>query len=316
MSTLSKKVVCINLKKKCLGTSFVDASLTASLEQSTGAEEGKVKGSKKILGKSLKPLQALIRQAGEIAKEISLPGISDDLRIITPSRLLELQGHIVEIEQKIAEEVAKFSDTVICDGQEMTYYEALKHQDKEGLKAAYDPYDYPPIENLGLFFTLRLTVCDLPQGDYFRVEGLTEDAISKMKADHAKMIEAVSANAKNEVNKKLCELIGKVAERMSDPDSKIYDTLFTNLQDYADKIPDLNITNDPQLEAMRVAVKETLNLNANQARASRTLKAQAATAAKDILAKFGGGNRKILMAAPINEDADESEVMELEAATA
>lgn len=312
MSTtnLTKKVLCVNLRKTCLGTSFVDRTLTAELEQSTGAAKGKVRGSKKILGDSLKPIQGLLREAGNYVKDHTLPGISDDLRLVTPARLEDIRERIGEIDEKISAEVAKFSEIEPfaprnTDGTQayppvsMTRYAALIEQDRLDLKAAFDPHDYPPLENLGHFFTLRLTVCDLPSGDYSRVEGLTEDAIQRMKEDHEKLLATVSAAARNDVHKKLVEMVTRIADNLSKEDiSKLHNTTFDNLHEYLEQVPELNITNDPQLEAMRKEALESLNFTMAQVKASAALKEKAAAAAKSILNQFGHSNRKLVFIPP------------------
>jgi hypothetical protein len=308
MSTtpLENKVLCVNLRKTCLGTSFVDGYLTETLEVQTGARNRKVKGSKKILGDGLKAIQTIQRRLGEYVKEQTLPGISADLRIVTPKVLEDIRNEVDKAEVAIAEEVAKLSEPVTWTHPDtgeifdLTRWAALIRQDEIDLDKAFDPTDYPPIENLEGFFTVRLTVCDLPKGDYFRVEGLTEEAVAKLKEDHAKTLEAVKAAGKNEVHRKLTELIGRIADNLGREDiSKLHDTTFTNLQEYLAKVPDLNISGDPQLEALRLEAEAALNYTMAQVKASAVLKEQAAEAAKDILNRFGRGTRRLnLTAAP------------------
>jgi hypothetical protein len=300
---LSNKVLCVNLKTSCLGVSFVDGYLTEALEVKTGAKPGKTKGSKKILGDGIKPIRSLLRTLRNYVKEQTLPGISEDLRIVTPTILQQIRAEVTKTEEAIANEVARFSDQVAWvnpvtgETSILSRWESLIKQDEIDLDKAFDPTDYPPLENLSASFTVRLTTCDLPSGDYFRVEGLTEEAVAKLKKEHADTMERVKTAAKNEVHKKLAELIGRIAENLDQPDIKrLHDTTFTNLHDYLAKVPDLNITNDPALEAIRVEALSKLNYTMTQVKASETLKEQAAEAAKELAAKLGGGKRRILTA--------------------
>ncbi|EIQ01076.1 hypothetical protein OpiT1DRAFT_05644 [Opitutaceae bacterium TAV1] len=296
MSTnLAKKVLCVNLRTTCLGSTVTDPILTADLRQKTGAEEGAVRATKKILEDATKPMRKLRAELGRYIRSVTLPGISDDLRIVTPKRLEEIRQKIADYEARDADLVAELADN----------YQTHKDADKVRLGTAYDETLYPPVENLPAFFTLRLTVCDLPAGDYFRVEGLTEEAIQKMKNEHAKMLEAVSATAKNEVHKKLVGLIQHIADKLTDPDAKkFYDSTFTNLHEYLAQVPDLNITGDPQLEEMRKEALEKLSFTMEQIKASAILKEQAAAAAKDFLSKFGASNRKVLVMPPTSAEND------------
>jgi hypothetical protein len=300
---LSNKVLCVNLKTSCLGVSFVDGYLTEALEVKTGAKPGKTKGSKKILGDGIKPIRSLLRGLRTYVKEQTLPGISEDLRIVTPTILQQIRDEVTKTEDLIAQEVARFSDSTAWvnpltgETSILSRWDALIKQDEIDLDKAFDPTDYPPLENLSAEFSVRLTTCDLPSGDYFRVEGLTEEAVAKLKKDHAETMEKVKTAAKNEVHKKLTELIGRIAENLDQPDIKrLHDTTFTNLHEYLAKVPDLNITNDPALEALRVEAMAKLNYTMQQCKASEVLKEQAAEAAKELLATFGGGKRRISVA--------------------
>jgi|LauGreDrversion4_1035100.scaffolds.fasta_scaffold14851_7 hypothetical protein len=289
MSTLQSKVLCVNLKKSCLGTSFVDPALTNTLETETGAQEGSVKGSKNILLGALKPMRSLLSSAGKFVRDNSLPGISNDLRIVTPAGLTKITTYLKTAETEMAEEVADLQAS----------WDALIEADRVRLDKAFDANLYPPKENLAAYFGLRLTVCDLPQGDYFRVEGLTEDAVAKLKADHAAMIDNVKAAAKNDLHKQLLTAVTRIAEGLDKEDiSKLHNTTFTNLQELLAKVPDLNITNDPMLEELRKQAEASLNYQMDQVKKSAILKEQAQEAAKAILATYGGGVRRISMPAP------------------
>lgn len=285
-ANLSKKVLCVNLKTSCLGSTVTDAELTAGLRNQTGAEDGAVRATKKILEEATKPMRKLRSELRRYLNSVSLPGISDDLRIVTPKRLEEITKKLAEYEAEDAGLVSELAEN----------YDAHKAKDKARLGTAYDEALYPPVENLPQFFTLRLTVCDLPQGDYFRVEGLTDEAIEKLKQQHEKTMAQVQAAAKNEVHKRFVEMLRRIADNLAKEDiSKLHNTTFDNLIEFVDQVPDLNITNDPQLEAMRVEVKEKLNFTMAQVKASAVLKEKAQQAAKEILTKFGGAVRRVIV---------------------
>ena len=57
---------------------------------------------------------------------------------------------------------------------------------------------------------------------------------------------------------------------------------------------ELNVTNDPVIEALRKEAAEKLNLSMETVKASRILKDQAAADAKSMVARFGAvGARKL-----------------------
>ncbi len=282
--SLQNKVLCINVRTTCLGSTVTDADLTAGLLAQTNAKKGKLSAKKKILDEGTKPMRQLRGEVNRYIRSVTLPGISEDLRIVTPKRLAEVEKKIKEFQEQDAALVQELAD----------HYAEHKAKDKEDLGGAYDENLYPPVENLAHFFTIRMTTCDLPSGDYFRVEGLSEEAIQKLKESHAKTLESVASVAQNEVHKKMLDLVSKIADKFSDPDAKrLHDSTLDNLHAYLAEVPDLNVTGDPQLDEMRQAALTKLNFTMEQVRMSTTLKEQAAAAAKEFVETFGHSTRKL-----------------------
>lgn len=281
------KVLCVGLRTSCLGTSVKDQEATAEVTESRGAKAGKYNATKKLYGDALKPFQQNRRQARGWFRSMTLPGISDELRITTPARLPEIQAKIQEHQNKDAELIAKIKPR---------WYEIID-ADRRDLGDGFDPNNYPAPENLEQFFLINLIVTDMPAGDYARVQGLTQAAVEEMKEQHQKMLLSIGNTARNEVYRHLTNLIAKISDKLTNPDAeKFHDSLFDNLHEYLKLVPDLNITGDPQLEALRKEAAEKLNFTTDQIRKWRLLKEEAATNAKSILKNFGnvGGGRKLV----------------------
>lgn len=287
MSTFANKVLCVGLRTSCLGTSVKDQEATAEVTETRKAKSGKYKVSKQLYGESLKALKKNRGDAGRWFRSMTLPGISEDLRITVPSRLAEIQTRVKEFQDKDTELVAKLK---------ARWYDIID-ADRRDLGDGFDPNNYPAPENLEQFFRINLTVTDVPQGDFRRVQGLTQATIDEMAENHQRMLVQIGNQARNEVMSHLAKLIGKISDRLSDPAAeRFHDGLFDNLHEYLRMVPELNITGDPQLELLRKEAAEKLNFTTEQVKKYQVLKEQAAQNAKKILSSFGnmGTGRKLV----------------------
>lgn len=288
MSTFANKVLCVGLRTSCLGTTAQDQEATEEVLAKNGAQRGSMRVTKTVLADAIKPARKRRATARKWFNSVTLPGVSDDLRITTPARLPEIQAEIARLRQ---EDEDWLNEVLIPN------YDVFKQQDRLKLNGAFDPSLYPDPQDLHQHFNILLTVTDMPSGDYARVQGLDAAAKQQMEQQHQKMLQSIGQQARNEVMGKLAKLIGHVAEKLSNPDAKAFhETTFTNLKEYLAIVPDLNITGDPQLEAIRKEAEERLNYSMSMVKQSVFLKEQAATAAKEIMTRFGaiGTGRKLV----------------------
>lgn len=275
---LDTKVLCVGLRCACLGTTAQDESVTTDIITRYGAERGKLRATKTILAEAIKPFRKLRNEARKYFNSVTLPGISEDLRVTTPNRLADLQTKLSGYIEK---------DAALLALLKLNYEDEI-NKDRLALGAAFDPDLYPNVDDLGHFFRMTLAVCDMPKGDYARIEGLSHAAQTAMAEQHQAMLATVGREARNAVYSQMTKLIKHIVDKLSDPDAKkFHESTFTNLKEYLDMVPDLNITSDPELEAMRVEAKTKLDFNMNVIKDSNFLKAQAVEAAKNILSTFG-----------------------------
>ena len=195
-TSFTDKILCVGLRTSCLGTTAQDREATAKVAHDYDAEDGNYSVNKKILRDAIKPARQRRSAVRKWFKSMTLPGISEDLRITTPDQLLKIQEEIARVRDEDAEWLA---GTFIPD------YAANIDRDRPRLGAGFDPSLYPPVEDLAGHFDILLTVTDMPQGDYARVQGLTTATQAKMKEEHQKMLVSVGNQARNEVFRRLTE---------------------------------------------------------------------------------------------------------------
>jgi hypothetical protein len=288
MSTFINKVLCVGLRTSCLGTTAQDREATEEVLAKNGAQRGSMRVTKSILTDAIKPARQRRAAARKWFNSVTLPGVSDDLRITTPARLADIQKEITRIRD---EDYDWLMNVLIPN------YDRYKDDDRIKLNGAFDPSLYPEPQDLHQHFQVILTVTDMPQGDWARVQGLDAAARQQMEDQYQKMVGQIGTQARNEVMRKMAQLISHIAEKLGNPDAKAFhESTFTNLKEYLAIVPDLNITMDPQLEAIRKEAAERLDYSMKMVKDSEFLKEQAASAAKDILKKFGaiGTGRKLV----------------------
>lgn len=283
----SDKVLCVGVKCRALGSSLTDHEATAELLENKGATDGAL-----VKKERLKQATASIRQiqakARNYVRSETLPGIAE-LRLTPASRLERIQKQIAIYQGEQDAAVAKLVEE----------YPTHLEKERERLGDLFDPALYPTYDMLSSLFSIQLIVTDMPKGEYERVVGLNSVAKQAMEDAHQKMLAEIGVAARNEVFRKMTELIQKIADKMGDPDAKrYYDATFDNLKEYLGQVPALNITNDPVLEEMRAAAAKHLDYKMSVVKESEFLKSQAKQAAQRILRTFGNsaGSRKLMSA--------------------
>ena len=290
-NSIESKVLCVGLKTSCLGTNILDDEVTDEVTERHNAAEGALRVTKTRLKDAIAPFKKLRGEARRFFNANTLPGISDDLRIVPSARIETLRQRIEEFNQADAQLLSTLIDN----------YDDEVAKDRAALGDRFDARAYPSAEALGQFFSITLNVCDLPAGDYDRIAGLDTEARERMRKEHEAMLTNVAVNARNAVLRDATQLIRALADKMSDPDARVFrESTVENLKGYLDKMQDLNITGDPVLDALRREATEKLNYTIDELRRSRALRAKAATEAQEILRRFAapGEGRSLLTTPP------------------
>ena len=81
--------------------------------------------------------------------------------------------------------------------------------------------------------------------------------------------------------------VDKICERLSDPDGRIYDSLFENLGSVLDIAAGLNLADDPRLTALIMQCRQKLQRMPDDIRNSTLTRRATAMAARNISASFG-----------------------------
>ena len=135
---------------------------------------------------------------------------------------------------------------------------ARKPADEGGLGDLFNAADYPHPDHIADEFDIYYGRDMVPMSGDFRVEGLRQDEIDAIRAEVDERIEDATAEAMAGARERLGDVVRNMAAALGDPKKTFHDTLVGNARDLCDVLKRLNVTGDPELEAMRARVEREL----------------------------------------------------------
>jgi len=146
--------------------------------------------------------------------------------------------------------------------------------------------DYPNVSDLKSLFDIRLEVMPIPKAGDWRVK-LADEEIEKLNKEIEDREKEKTAEAMKRLWTRLFEPIKHMVEVLSKDDPRIFKTLVTNISNLTKILPDLNLTDDPKLEALRTEIEEKLcEHSAEELKESKYLRHETVKAAQEIKKKI------------------------------
>lgn len=136
-------------------------------------------------------------------------------------------------------------------------YPTMQANARSLLNGMYRDEDYPTVQDLRTRFTLDVQYSPVPASGDIRVD-LAHDQLQAIEASIANRVESAVKIAVQDSWKRLYEVVARVSETLNVKDKIFRDTLISNAVDICESLKALNVTNDPDLEAMRVRVQSEL----------------------------------------------------------
>lgn len=220
-----------------------DKRATGTVEEEYKSEKAVGNYTKKLLP-GAKELDAVNRIAGglrEFFYEQSLPWCADGSRIISSKGYLEFTSEFRKRKTEFDNAVASFLDA----------YPTLRENARAKLGNLFAEGDYPTVSQLKGSFRCEVAFLPLPDVADFGTEILDSERDSFL----TKMRE-VETNAMRECWTRLHDVVSKAAVRLQEPEAVFRDSLIQNIQDMCALLPKLNVTDNPDLERMRVEVEQ------------------------------------------------------------
>lgn len=195
-------------------------------------------------------------------------------------RLLKTKNHMTYVTR-----MQVFEDTYndICDLFEKDF-PGLVEEAKIDLGPRFNGSDYP--EDIRSKFSFKVTFSPIATADDFRVQ-LKDSEIERIKAIAREEEQKSLKAAMDDVWRRLFEVVESLHERTSDKKAIFRDTLISNIKDICEILDRVNITNDPNLEAMRQEVANKFaNIDPEALRTDQKFRKNVAQEADEIMAKM------------------------------
>jgi hypothetical protein len=203
--------------------------------------------------KSLLPLNDLLanvhQKTGVIREKFAkntLPWGVDGTRILPSANYLQFMQDFRKEKSEWQSLVNTFLDN----------YEYLVAEAKRWLGDLYDEKDYPPKDRIIDKFNMDMGIFPVPSND-FRVE-LSSDELTRIQEDLEARMTSIQQEAMNDCWHRLYKHVEHITEKLSDPKNIFRDSMIENARETCDLLTRLNISEDPNLEAMRHAVERKL----------------------------------------------------------
>lgn len=203
--------------------------------------------------KSLLPLNDLLanvhQKTGVIREKFAkntLPWGIDGTRMLPSANYLQFM-------QDFRKEKAEWQSLVTTF---LDNYEYLVAEAKRWLGDLYDEKDYPSKESITNKFNMDMGIFPVPSND-FRV-ALSSDELTRIQEDLESRMATIQQEAMSDCWYRLYKHVEHITEKLSDPKNIFRDSMIENARETCDLLTRLNISEDPNLEAMRQQVERKL----------------------------------------------------------
>jgi len=231
----------------------LDKRASADVASANYASDGVANVHKKLLGNcaELKAIDTLVGDARNTHYSMTMPWSDSGLRLLTTKAYFKYHETMTEIQSNFDDCVSTF----------LQAYDWEITQAQAKLGDLFNRDDYPTTDSLSRKFGFRLSYMPLPDAGDFRLDINTE-AQTEMKSHYETYYTTQLNNAMNDIWQRAFKSLSRMSERLdyaSHEDKKLFrDTLVTNVLDIVDLLSVCNITNNIQMEAMRMKLEDTL----------------------------------------------------------
>jgi hypothetical protein len=274
---LTSKALLVQLTISQWSARKYDKRVTKAVTNSTGASDDAGRFNKALLPAADK-LEAIHKKTTRIRNEYykqTLPWGMEGTQLLSSRNYMDFMSEF----SKMKNEWNALVDSFVAS------YPTLQADAQRQLGQMYNADDYPSADVIRDKFSIGLNVMPVPSDD-FRVE-IQDEELEKIREDVTKRVKAAEQAAMKELWQRLYDRVKHIAERLSDPDAKFQASMLENAQELCDILPKLNVSDDADLEHMRMALAATLKgKSPDMLRTVPVVREDTAKKAKEIMNKM------------------------------
>ena len=179
----------------------------------------------------------------------------------------------------------KFDQAV---SQFMNIYRLCVKQAESDLGLMFNRAEYPRDDVVLKKFSVQTDLNPVPDSQDFRVQ-MSAAEKAQIQQEIEERVQKRHDAAVKDTWDRLYDVVQTMAEKLSDPNGKVYDSYFKNAEELVNLLPSLNFNNDPKLNDMCTEVMTKLcSYSPGVVRKDKTAKAEVAKSASDLLSQFPG----------------------------
>ena len=275
---------------------------TADMFNAQGSEIRTTKAA--IAKKHLDEINKIVGKVRTYHYERTLP-YSKGQAILATAVFPEYMSETSKLSQQFNDAVEKF----------LNNYDVLKDEARGSLGNLFNQQDYPTVKELKSKFSMTVDFAPIPEGSNLRIN-IDEDDLKNIQAEIQDKVDSATKAAMSELWARVYQVVESFIERLT-PDAEgetktFRDTLVSNIQDLADLLPKMNLTDDADLNDMANDLKKELaGLIPSELRQDNVKRKSALSKATSILNKV-----RSIMGAPEVIEATQAEIKPVEKAPA
>lgn len=278
-AALHDKAVIVQLNCAFSWGTITDKDITQETNSNKGACTGAMRVRKTLLPQAAGVHVELVRQtlaqfyAYHTSKTYSTPA---------KGQRLMPTAFFMDYEEKFAE--AMHAGTSALDALKDAYPQSVE-QAKALLGSSFNAGDYPAVDEIDRYFVFRKQILPVPSGDHI-LKALGASVAADVDTYVGHIMTSAAADAKD----RLREAVARVQVQCANPKGRIHDSLTGAIDELLESLPTIaGLTADAELQKWVDVVRQGLGgVDAKGLRESAMIRANAASAANEIMRKMGG----------------------------
>jgi len=254
---LSERAMLASLHISSWAGSAIDREVTDTVNQDFKADKKAGRYNKKLVAASfLEGVSSAHSAARTAHRTLTLPWEDDGTRVLATVGYLTYVQKMKECKRKAEDAVKEF----------LTSRDDYIKDAKVRLGDMFNIDDYPSNDDLKEKFDFDVEIKPMPEAADFRAK-VSDESMKAIIKDIERRSNQRLENAMNDVFQRVAEVVKKMSERLRGyqpkadgkrADGVIRDSVVYDINDLADLLPALNVTNDPRIAELAKAMKADL----------------------------------------------------------
>ena len=279
MSQIRNQLLCVALSISAWEARRQDKKVNTEVAQAHGTATGVGRYHKDLLPDAKEHQDILkLRNAWRVwHMDNTLPWADNGSRVIRSAAFLDYTTEYRNYKLKFEQACEAF----------YAVYPSLVAEAEFKLNTLFDAADYPPVEAIKHKFSCRLDTYPMPNADDFRIiEGISPEDAERLREEAVAGLNEQVTMAIKDLWSRLHTVVSAMQTRLEvgtdGKPLKFHDTLVTNIEDLLSKVPQLNLTDDPEITTMTDEMRVLIACSPTTLRDDMTVRTAVAAKAKSL----------------------------------